>query len=107
MRRMARAPLLSVFGGKITTYRRLAEAALEKLEGSAAAAQPTWTAGPVLPGGDFPDRLRGAGRGDAGRRPWRGRALAGRLVRAYGTKAETSSRARARWPISAASSGPT
>jgi len=47
------APLLSVFGGKITTYRRLAEQALKKLEpwfpGTRA-----WTHTEVLPGGDFP-----------------------------------------------------
>lgn len=43
------APLLNVFGGKITTYRRLAEEALAKL-GFAE----TWTAGVPLPGGDFP-----------------------------------------------------
>ena len=49
------APLLSVFGGKITTYRRLAEAALEKLtDFLPAAGRPTWTADVPLPGGDFP-----------------------------------------------------
>ena len=49
-------PLLSIFGGKITTYRRLAEQALDLLgrhgEGRGAA----WTAGAPLPGGDFPGR---------------------------------------------------
>ena len=35
------------------------------------------------------DRLRGAGGGDPGGRPWLDRALAARLVRAYGTRAET------------------
>lgn len=51
------APLLSVFGGKITTYRRLAEAVLEKLKPSflPSAAQAGWTAHEVLPGGDFPE----------------------------------------------------
>jgi len=43
------APLLNVFGGKITTYRKLAENALEKLGYDDA-----WTAGVALPGGDFP-----------------------------------------------------
>ena len=53
-------PLLSVFGGKITTYRRLAEAALEKLRphlpsdiGCKIAAKAGWTASSPLPGGDF------------------------------------------------------
>jgi glycerol-3-phosphate dehydrogenase len=44
------APLLNVFGGKLTTYRRLAEDALRKL---GVAGRP-WTAGALLPGGDLP-----------------------------------------------------
>lgn len=44
------APMLSVYGGKITTYRKLAEAALHKLEMKGRA----WTGGSVLPGGDLP-----------------------------------------------------
>src|SRR5438270_4533147 len=47
------APLLTVYGGKITTYRRLAEAALAKLAPTFRLA-PSWTAGARLPGGDFP-----------------------------------------------------
>lgn len=46
--------LLSVFGGKITTYRRLAEHALEKLS-AALPCGPAWTATAPLPGGDIPD----------------------------------------------------
>ena len=48
-----RAPLLSVFGGKITTYRRLAEHALEWL-GRYLKIGPKWTAKAQLPGGHFP-----------------------------------------------------
>jgi glycerol-3-phosphate dehydrogenase len=48
------APLLNVFGGKITTYRRLAEAAMLKLVPFFPKAGPAWTAGVALPGGDFP-----------------------------------------------------
>jgi glycerol-3-phosphate dehydrogenase len=48
-------PLLSVFGGKITTYRKLAENALKKLEPLVGGSGP-WTAGVPLPGGDFPVR---------------------------------------------------
>lgn len=44
------APLLSVFGGKITTYRHLAEEAVDHLTGMEG-----WTAGKVLPGGNIPD----------------------------------------------------
>ena len=82
------APMLNVFGGKITTYRRLAEAALEKLRPFFPAMGPGWTAGAPMPGGDFPHdgvpalvaqlRARFAFLDD----PW---AL--RLVRAYGTEA--------------------
>ena len=48
------APLLSVFGGKITTFRRLAESVLEKLGPFFPKASRAWTAGAALPGGDFP-----------------------------------------------------
>ncbi len=47
------APLLSIFGGKITTYRRLAEHALEKLESALPQAGRPWTRAAPLPGGDF------------------------------------------------------
>ena len=46
--------LLSVFGGKITTYRRLAEAAMAKLARLFPGMRGAWTAGAALPGGDFP-----------------------------------------------------
>ncbi len=46
-------PLLSVFGGKITTYRHLAEDALAKLSPWLAQTDPPWTSGSHLPGGDF------------------------------------------------------
>ncbi|SHF14049.1 homodimeric glycerol 3-phosphate dehydrogenase (quinone) [Modicisalibacter ilicicola DSM 19980] len=47
------APLLSVFGGKITTYRRLAEAALRDLGSVLPAMGEPWTATALLPGGDI------------------------------------------------------
>ncbi|MEH6832024.1 MAG: glycerol-3-phosphate dehydrogenase [Sulfitobacter sp.] len=50
----AGAPVLNVFGGKITTYRKLAESALEKIAPFFAQTGPQWTAGVALPGGDFP-----------------------------------------------------
>ncbi len=46
--------VLNIFGGKITTYRRLAEDVLEKLSAWFPHAKQRWTAGAVLPGGDFP-----------------------------------------------------
>src|SRR5436309_13316566 len=54
------APVLSVFGGKITTYRRLADHALEKLAEFFPQAGPSWPRGAVLPGGELPDLDRTA-----------------------------------------------
>jgi glycerol-3-phosphate dehydrogenase len=47
-------PLLSIFGGKITTYRRLAEHALRRLLAWFPTMSPAWTADKPLPGGDIP-----------------------------------------------------
>jgi glycerol-3-phosphate dehydrogenase len=48
------APVLSIFGGKITTYRKLAEHALQRLTPWFPRLLPAWTAGARLPGGDIP-----------------------------------------------------
>jgi glycerol-3-phosphate dehydrogenase len=85
-----RPALLSIYGGKITTYRRLAEAALEKLsEHLPAGRRPAWTATAPLPGGEFPvqgyEDLVAA---TLARHPYLPRRLAARLVRAYGTKVD-------------------
>ena len=67
------APLLTVFGGKLTTYRRLAERAVDRLlPGSRC-----WTAGAVLPGGEGAPALP----------DWLAPALARRLARSYGSRA--------------------
>ena len=50
-----RAPLLSIFGGKITTYRRLAERALQKLSSAMTGVGAPWTIAKGLPGSDIPD----------------------------------------------------
>jgi glycerol-3-phosphate dehydrogenase len=47
--------VLSVYGGKLTTYRKLAERALEMLAPLFPAMGPAWTAGTVLPGGALPE----------------------------------------------------
>lgn len=47
------AAIVNVFGGKITTYRRLAESMLEKIEEHLGKRGKPWTAGAKLPGGDF------------------------------------------------------
>jgi glycerol-3-phosphate dehydrogenase len=49
-----RAPLLSIFGGKITTYRKLAEQALDELAPFFPRLAPAWTRDAKLPGGDLP-----------------------------------------------------
>lgn len=51
----AEAPIVSVFGGKLTTYRRLAERVLEALTPWFPEATGPWTAQAALPGGDIPD----------------------------------------------------
>jgi glycerol-3-phosphate dehydrogenase len=83
------APLLSVFGGKITTYRRLAESALKKLSPHVGwAARSPWTVTGSLPGGDFPvDGFEAQVDALAASHPWLARKTATRLVRAYGTRA--------------------
>ncbi len=55
-----RAPVLSIYGGKITTYRKLAEAALAELAPHFPAMKPAWTATEALPGGDLPGGDRAA-----------------------------------------------
>ncbi len=84
--RFREAPLLTVYGGKITTYRRLAEAALAKL--SHFFRMPGgWTAAAPLPGGDFPwdgiEALAAAARRNL---PFLSETEALRLAQAYGTR---------------------
>jgi glycerol-3-phosphate dehydrogenase len=52
------APVLSVFGGKLTTYRKLAEHVMDKLAPYFRDMKGPWTARSPLPGGDFADRGR-------------------------------------------------
>jgi glycerol-3-phosphate dehydrogenase len=83
-----RAPLLTVFGGKITTHRKLAEAAMVKI-GPFFAAHQRWTAGSTLPGGDFPpDGFYALVADVLARWPFVSEPHARRLVRAYGTRLE-------------------
>ncbi|MCA2010360.1 glycerol-3-phosphate dehydrogenase [Cereibacter sphaeroides] len=83
----AGAPVLNVFGGKITTYRRLAESALEKL-GAHLPMADKWTAGVALPGGDFPvDGVAALIAELRARHLFLTEAWATRLIRAYGTEA--------------------
>ncbi len=77
------APLLNIFGGKITTYRKLAENALKKL-----GYDDIWTAGVPLPGGDFKVEDRDKLVTDLQSRfPFLTHTWALRLIKAYGTDA--------------------
>ncbi|HEY0681808.1 MAG TPA: glycerol-3-phosphate dehydrogenase [Steroidobacter sp.] len=80
-------PLLSVFGGKITTYRKLAESALDKLRPYLSGNDREWTDKAALPGGDLPraDFAKFA-EGVQKRWPFLPAATAHRLARAYGTR---------------------
>lgn len=83
------APLISVFGGKITTFRRLAEAVLEKLSPFYPTMGPAWTATAHLPGGDFPQAETAERMADFARRhAFLSPVNAARLFRAYGTLAD-------------------
>jgi glycerol-3-phosphate dehydrogenase len=81
-------PVLNVFGGKITTYRKLAEAAMAKIAPHLGLARGNWTAGVPLPGGDFPvDGVAGLIADLTARYPFLDGFTARRLVRTYGTEA--------------------
>ncbi|WP_254789508.1 glycerol-3-phosphate dehydrogenase [Variovorax sp. OV329] len=92
------APLLSVWGGKITTFRKLAEDAADEVARMLGEARPAWTEGAFLAGGDLSPWIGAASRPDAdferfvdalhARYPWLGGALGRRLARAYGTRVE-------------------
>ncbi|MEM7671603.1 MAG: FAD-dependent oxidoreductase, partial [Pseudomonadota bacterium] len=85
-----RAPILSAFGGKLTTYRKLSEHALDRLAPYFPDLGPAWTEGAPLPGGDLPDadfdRWLTEFRAD---HPWLPGDLARHYARCYGTRAGT------------------
>jgi len=82
------APALNIFGGKVITYRCLAESALEEISKEISVPSGPWTAGVALPGGDFP--VDGVSKLVADLKAVHGYLTdrwALRLVRAYGTEA--------------------
>jgi len=85
------APLLSIIGGKITTYRKLAEAALEQvtpLLPASTGLAPGWTGTAPLPGGEFDIDEPGSVAARLSRSfPFLSEAHTSRLVHAYGTRA--------------------
>jgi glycerol-3-phosphate dehydrogenase len=82
-------PLLSVFGGKITTHRKLAEAAMSRLAPFFPGLGAAWTAAASLPGGNFPwDGAEALMNELQCRYPFLTAETIRRLIRAYGTLAE-------------------
>ncbi|MCF4008710.1 glycerol-3-phosphate dehydrogenase [Rheinheimera sp. UJ63] len=77
-------PLLSVFGGKITTYRTLAESVVDQLAPFFPQQGPRWTAASALPGGDFTDQAA-LKQHLLQHYPWLAPSFCQRLVRTYGT----------------------
>jgi glycerol-3-phosphate dehydrogenase len=88
------APLLSVFGGKITTFRKLAEEAVDMIAPRLGNTDITWTEHACLPGGDLygPPQNRAVLEYDAyvhsvqQQYDWLDSTLVARYVRAYGTR---------------------
>ena len=90
------APLLTVWGGKITTFRKLAEEAADRLAASLPSMRGAWTHAALLPGGDLSAFIGAAGRPDtdfarfeqalALRHPALAAPLRHRLARAYGSR---------------------
>ncbi|MHC8508910.1 MAG: glycerol-3-phosphate dehydrogenase [Rhodospirillales bacterium] len=79
---------LHIFGGKLTTYRRLAEAAVAKLEDALGRKGAPWTAGAALPGGRFAaGGFEDLAQSFAAAHPYLDTAAARRLTRLYGTEA--------------------
>ena len=82
-------PLLSVLGGKLTTYRKLAEEAVDHLMPRLARRATAWTAGAPLPGGEIPGQDLAAWRESLARsRPWLRADLRDRWACAYGSRVE-------------------
>ena len=83
-----KAPILNIYGGKITTYRRLAEHALEQLAPWCGRAMQGWTGMSPLPGGEFKNFEQFVA--DAQQRyPFLQASLVHRYARAYGTRLDT------------------
>lgn len=84
-----KAPLLSVFGGKITTFRKLSEHALERLQPFFTHMGPAWTAASTLPGGDMDAADFEQFLADAhARYAWLPQTLVKHYARSYGTRME-------------------
>jgi glycerol-3-phosphate dehydrogenase len=80
------APLLSVFGGKLTTYRKLAESALAQLAPFFPNAKPSWTANQPLPGGEQMNSQADLAEALCNRFGWLPDSLARRWAGTYGSR---------------------
>jgi glycerol-3-phosphate dehydrogenase len=90
------APLLSIWGGKITTFRKLAEEAADQVGHMLGDVRTPWTERAVLPGGDFSAWIGPARRPDTDfdrflaearrRYPWMDESPLRRMARAYGSR---------------------
>jgi glycerol-3-phosphate dehydrogenase len=81
------APILSIFGGKLTTYRKLAEHAMDRLTVYYSNLKPAWTNNAPLPGGDFPAAKRTEFiASQAARYPWMPAVQVARMAQTYGTR---------------------
>jgi glycerol-3-phosphate dehydrogenase len=80
------APLLSIFGGKLTTYRKLSEAAINKLSVYFPEIGPPWTANAPLPGGNFSASRAQLISTISQQYPWLGDKLAQRYVAQFGNR---------------------
>jgi glycerol-3-phosphate dehydrogenase len=82
-------PLLSIYGGKLTTYRKLSEEVVDRICAALGVDARAWTERTPLPGGDMPDGNFEAFRRRMARRySWLERPLLDRYARAYGTRIE-------------------
>jgi glycerol-3-phosphate dehydrogenase len=80
------APLLSVFGGKLTTYRKLAESAMTQLAPFFPAMGPSWTASSPLPGAEQLDSPSALIEALCARFSWLPSSLARRWAASYGSR---------------------
>lgn len=87
--RSEEAPLLTVYGGKLTAYRILAEQSLDLLLPALRRSAPAWTARSTLPGGDLQNADFASFEKDMQQRwPWLDARRLHRLLRAYGTRVD-------------------
>ncbi|WP_020590772.1 glycerol-3-phosphate dehydrogenase [Kiloniella laminariae] len=84
-----KAPVLNILGGKLTTYRKLAQASLSLISDVFGIADKSWTAGSILPGGDIPNEDVNLYIGQMmARYPWLPVKQLERYVKTYGTRVE-------------------